>query len=83
MSTRLSLNMSNEEAGAGRDSRSRLARPNSYARTGRGNINFPCPADHDTYIHTYILTSGTASGYPQQQQHYYSTRAHEAISHKP
>ena len=36
-----------EEANAGRDCRTRLARPNSQARTGTGNINFPCSDDHD------------------------------------
>ena len=36
-----------EQADAGRDCRTRLAKPNSQARTGTGkNINFPCSADH-------------------------------------
>ena len=30
-----------EQADAGRDCRTRLARPNSQARTGQGNIHFP------------------------------------------
>ena len=38
--------MENEQADAGQDCRSRLARPNSQARTRTGNINFPCSADH-------------------------------------
>ena len=33
-----------EQADAGRDCRTRLARPNSQARTRQGNINFPCSA---------------------------------------
>ena len=36
-----------EQADAGRDCRTRLARPNCQARTGKGNINFPCSADHE------------------------------------
>ena len=35
-----------EQADAGRDCRTHLARPNSQARTRTGNINFPCSADH-------------------------------------
>ena len=31
----------------GIDYRTRLARPNSQARTRTGNINFPCSADHE------------------------------------
>ena len=36
-----------EQADAGRDCRTRLARPNSQARTRTGSIHFPCSADHD------------------------------------
>ena len=36
-----------EQADAGRDCRTRLARPNSQARTRTGNIHFPCSADYD------------------------------------
>ena len=36
-----------EHADAGRDGRTRLARPNSQARTGQEKINFPCSADHE------------------------------------
>ena len=35
-----------EQADAGRDCRTRLARPNSQARTRAGNIRFACSADH-------------------------------------
>ena len=35
-----------EEADAGRDCRTRLARPNSQARTRTGKFHFPCSADH-------------------------------------
>ena len=35
-----------EEADAGRDCRTRLARPNFQARTRTGNVHFPCSADH-------------------------------------
>ena len=31
----------------GIDCRTRLAKPNSQARTRTGNINFPCSADHE------------------------------------
>ena len=34
ISTRFSLSVKNEQADAGRDGRTRLARPNSQARTG-------------------------------------------------
>ena len=36
VSTRFSLSMENEQADAGRDGQTRLARPNSQARTGTG-----------------------------------------------
>ena len=39
--TRFSLSMENEQANAGRDGRTRLARPNSHARTGTGEYLFP------------------------------------------
>ena len=36
-----------EQADAGRDSRTRLARPNSqHEQRGKGNIHFSCSADH-------------------------------------
>ena len=46
-----------EQADAGRDCRTRLARPNSQARTGRGNINFPCRADHEQDWQPYPIDS--------------------------
>ena len=36
-----------EQADAGRDGWTRLARPNSQARTGTGEYYFPCSADHE------------------------------------
>ena len=36
-----------EQADAGRDGWTRLARPNSQARTGTGEYFFPCSADHE------------------------------------
>ena len=36
-----------EQADAGRDGGTRLARPNSQARTGTGEYYFPCSADHE------------------------------------
>ena len=39
--------MDNEQADAGRDDRTRLARPNSQARTGTGESIFLCSADHE------------------------------------
>ena len=67
--TRFSPNMENEQADAGRDSRTCLARPHSQARTGTGKLFFfPCSADHeqdlaiDPYfaicvtVHTYLST---------------------------
>ena len=42
------LCMENEQPDAGRDGRTRLARPNSQARTGtQGNARFPCSVDHE------------------------------------
>ena len=40
LSTRFSLSMENEQAGAGRDDRTRFARPNSQARTETGKYSF-------------------------------------------
>ena len=39
VSTRFSLGVENEQADAGRDGRTRLARPNSQARTGTGKYS--------------------------------------------
>ena len=39
--------MENERADAGQDVLTRLARPNSQARTGTGDVIFPCLADHE------------------------------------
>ena len=40
--------MENEQADAGRESRTRLARPNSQPRKGtQGRIHFQCSADHE------------------------------------
>ena len=36
-----------EQADAGRDCRTRLARPNSRARTGTEEYSFSCSADHE------------------------------------
>ena len=66
-----------EQADMGRNCRTRLARPNSQARTGTVKIHFPCPADHEQdwqpypvdtpscYMchHTYIHTHTTPDGY--------------------
>ena len=41
-----SLSVGNEQADAGRDSRTCLARPSSQARTGTGKYHFRCLADH-------------------------------------
>ena len=54
-STRFSLSVENEQAGAGRDGRTRLARPNYQARTGTEKyyFHFPCSADHEQDWHHY------------------------------
>ena len=67
LSTRFSLSMENEQANAGRDGRTCLARPNSQPRTGTGKCSLSCLADHEQdwqpypidpysaiYDHTYI-----------------------------
>ena len=36
-----------EQAAAGRDCRTRLARPNSQARPRTRNVHFSCSADHE------------------------------------
>ena len=42
------LSMENEQTAAGRDDRTRLARPNFQARTGtEGNAHFPCSVDRE------------------------------------
>ena len=48
VSTRFSVSVANEKAGAGRDGRTRLARSKSptRTRTGKINANFPCSSDH-------------------------------------
>ena len=47
-SIRFSLSMENEQADAGRDCRTRLARPNSQARTATGKyLSFTVQADHE------------------------------------
>ena len=65
-----------EQADAGRDGWTRLAKPNSQARTGTGEYYFPCSADHeqdwqpypvDPYSamcddHTYVHTYGSDLG---------------------
>ena len=43
---RLSLSVENKRADAGRDGRTRLARPISQAPTRAGKKTFPCPAAH-------------------------------------
>ena len=60
-----SLSVENEQADAGRESRTRLARPNSQARTGTGEItHFPCSPDHEQdgnlnrLIHTLAIRHG-------------------------
>ena len=42
-------NAENERADAGRDSRTRLARSNSQARTGTGKHSFSCLTDHERH----------------------------------
>ena len=44
---RFSPSVENEQADAGRDGRTRLARPNSQARTGTGKYAFPRSTDHE------------------------------------
>ena len=39
--------MENEQADAGREGRTRLARPILRRERRQGNINFPCSADHE------------------------------------
>ena len=43
-----------EQAEAGRDCRTRFARPNSQARTGIGKYSFPCSADHKQDWQPYL-----------------------------
>ena len=49
--------MENEQVDAGRDDRTRLARPNSQARTGTGKKRFSCSADHEQDWHPYVVGS--------------------------
>ena len=67
VSTIFNLNVENEQADAGQDGRTRLARPNSQARTGTGKSSFslfkdwqPYPVDPYSAIfdgHVYIHDS--------------------------
>ena len=45
--TRFRVSVENEQAGAEQKGRTCFARPNSQARTGQGNIHFPCSVDHE------------------------------------
>ena len=65
VSTRFSLSTEKEQAYAGRDNQTRLARPRTQARTGTGNEQDwqPYPVDpysaesnDHAYIHTYTTT---------------------------
>ena len=47
VSTRFSPSMENEQADAGRDGWTRLARPNSQAQTGLGEYQFSLSADRE------------------------------------
>ena len=47
--------MENEEADAGRDGRTHLARPNSQARARTGKKYFPCSADHEQDWQPYLV----------------------------
>ena len=47
VSIRFSLSMEEEQANAGRDGRTCLARPILWVRTGRGEFFFSCSADHE------------------------------------
>ena len=44
-----------EQAGAGRDCRNRLARPKSQARTGTEKNHFACSADHEQDWQPYLV----------------------------
>ena len=46
LNVRFSFGAENERADAGRDGQTRLARPNSQARTGTKKKTFPTSADH-------------------------------------
>ena len=59
--TRFYLSVENEQADAGRDDRTRLARPNSQRRErGQGNLDFPVQlttsriGNHTRLIHTLL-----------------------------
>ena len=56
VSITFSLNVENERADAGRDGRTRLARPDSQQeRTGTGKYHFPCSADQEKDRQPYRL----------------------------
>ena len=61
VSTRFSLSVENEQAYAGRDGQTRLARPKYQAQTGAGNITFVFPsADHEKDRQPYPVDPYTA-----------------------
>ena len=60
VSTRFSLSMENEQAGAGRETAEPVSRDQILRRArGRGNIHFPFSADHETLdgLETRVLTA--------------------------
>ena len=81
---RFSLSVENERAGAGRDGRSRRARPISMREQGQGKPNFPCSGDHEQdwqpylvdacsllqvlTIHPYVYTSAGTFNMPTSYQ---------------
>ena len=51
----IQLEYEDEQANAGRDGRTRLARPNSQARTGTGKNTFPCSTDDEQDWQPYLV----------------------------
>ena len=59
---RFSTSVENEQANAGRDGRTRLARPISQARKGTGKYSFPlCSADHEQNWQSYPVDPYSAA----------------------
>ena len=66
------MSVENEQAVAGRDGRTRLARPNSQARTGTGKTHFRCSAGHEQDWQPYPVDPYSAISDDHTYIHTYS-----------
>ena len=74
--------MDNEQADAGRDGRTRLARPNSLARTGTRKLHVPCSGDHEQNWQPYPVDpySATCDDYTYMDMDTYLSRQGHSLT---